>query len=319
MSEGLPILRDALKAAGRRLTDATVPSADFDARALAAHVLHMPLSQLALHHDHRLTPQESVEFDNLVARRCAREPLQYITGETEFYGRVIRCDRRALIPRADTETLAEVALELARDLAVSCAVDIGTGTGAIAIALAAQVPHLEILATDNSPAALDLAAENLALHDLAGRIALAQGDCLEAVRQAGWWERTQMIVSNPPYVRADEFEALQPEIARWEPREALVGADPDGLGFYRRLLADAGQMPALRAVAFEVGVSGHTPPVPRSPDSGPAALAEGAKGEVGSSAQAPAVAQLIAESLEGFEVSVGKDYAGIERVVSARR
>jgi len=297
VSEGLPILRDALKAAERRLTNAAVPSPDFDARALAAHVLDVPLSQLPLHHAQRLTPKESVEFDDLVARRCAREPLQYITRETEFYGRVIRCDRRALIPRADTEVLVEVALELARGLTIFSVVDIGTGTGAIAIALAVELPQLQMLGTDISASALDLASENLALHELAGRVALAQGDGLEAVRQAGWWERAEMIVSNPPYVRGDEFEGLAPEIARWEPREALVDADPDGLGFYRRLLAGAAQLPALRAVAFEVGACGQTP----------------------SSAQAPAVAGLIAESLEGFEVSVRKDYTGIERVVSGRR
>lgn len=290
MRERPAILRDALKAAERRLTDATVPSPDFDARALAAHVLGLPLSQIPLHHDRRLTPEESVEFDDLVARRCAREPLQHVTGETEFYGRVIRCDRRALIPRADTEVLVEVALELARDLAISFAVDIGTGTGAIAIALAAELPQLQILATDTSPLALDLASENLAVHDLAGRIALAEGDCLEAVREAGWWERAEMIVSNPPYVRADEFEGLEPEITRWEPREALIAPDADGLGFYRRLLAEGSQLPALRAVAFEVGAG-----------------------------CAPAVAELVGDSLQGFEVSMHKDYAGIERVVCARQ
>lgn len=290
MSAAAAALREALRDAERRMAAAGVGSPDFDARALAAHVLGVPLSQLPLDSNRRLSAQEAGQLEELVRRRCAREPLQYITGETEFYGRALRCDRRALIPRPDTEVLAEVALELACEACVASVVEVGTGTGAVAITLAAEMPELEVLATDASREALELAAENVALHGLEGRVRLAQGDCLEAVREAGWWERAQMIVSNPPYVRAEEIEGLEPEIARHEPREALVGLDADGLGLYRRLLPEAARLPGLRAVVVEVGAGA-----------------------------APAVAELMREGLAGFGVLVRKDYAGIERVVAARK
>lgn len=290
MSEGPVLLRDALRVAEGRLAEAGVPSPDFDARALAAHVLSLPLSQLPLHRDRPLAAEDALKFEQAVERRCAREPLQYIVGETEFFGQAIRCDRRALIPRPDTEVLVEVALELVRELAISSLVEVGTGTGAVAIALAAEAPHLEMLATDLSEAALELAAVNVALHDLSQRVTLAHGDCLAPLKAVGWWQRAEMIVSDPPYVRADEFDNLEPEIARHEPREALVGPDADGLGFYRRLLPQCAGLPALRAVAFEVG-----------------------------GGSAPAVVELVGGALEGFEVSVREDYAGIERVVSAQR
>jgi len=134
-----------------------VRSPDFDARALAAHVLGLPLSELLLHRDQPLNLADALKFEQAVERRCAREPLQYVIGETEFFGRVIRCDRRALIPRPDTEVLVEVALELVREASISSLVEVGTGTGAVAIALAAEAPHLEVLATDLSAAALELA------------------------------------------------------------------------------------------------------------------------------------------------------------------
>jgi release factor glutamine methyltransferase len=283
-------LREALRGAERRMAAAGVSSPDFDARALAAHVLGVPLSQLPLDSKRRLSAQQVGQLEELVGRRCAREPLQYITGETEFYGRALRCDRRALIPRPDTEVLAEVALELAREACVTSVVEVGTGTGAVAITLAAEMPELEVLATDASQQALELAAENVALHGLEGRVRLARGDCLEAVREAGWWERAQMIVSNPPYVRAEEIEGLEPEITAHEPREALLGLDADGLGLYRRLLPETARLPGLRAVAVEVGAGA-----------------------------APAVAELMRDALPEFEVSVYNDYAGIERVVRARK
>ncbi len=204
----------------------------------------------------------------LSARRAAREPLQYILGDTEFYGREFRCDPRALIPRPDTETLVEVALELARNTGARDIVDVGTGTGAVAISIALELPDARLLATDISPDALELAGANIAAHGLA--------------------ERVQMVVSNPPYVRADEWDGLQTEIVEHEPQSALVGEGADGLGCYERILADCADLPALRAVAFEVGAG-----------------------------QATGVARLMATALPGCAIMVREDLSGIERVVAA--
>jgi len=128
------------------------------------------------------------------------------------------------------------------------------------------------------------------MHNLSDRVTLAQGNCLEPLRALSWWERAQMVVSNPPYVRAEDYDDLAPEITQHEPREALIASDRDGLRFYRQLLPECAQLPALRAAAFEVGAG-----------------------------SAPAVAQLVMDGLPEFEVAVRKDYGGIERVVSGRR
>lgn len=246
-------LHEVLRDARRRLAVADVPSPDFDARALAAHVLQIPPSQLPLHERRVLSADERSAFEALVAARARRDPLQYITGVTGFYGREFRCDRCALIPRPDTETVVELALELARELGITRIADLGTGTGVIALTLAAELPDARVLATDRSEEALALAAENVGLHRLEGRVSLARGRWLEAVHGAGWAEEVEMVVSNPPYVRPDAWNELMPEIREHEPREALVGSDTDGLGAYREIGAGCRDLPRLRAVVFEVG------------------------------------------------------------------
>ncbi len=281
-------LREALKDAQTRLAEAGVPTPEFDARALAAHVLDIRLSQLLMHGERLLTADELAAFDSLVASRARREPLQYLTGDTEFYGLRFLCDRRALIPRADTETLVDVCLELADELAVSRVADIGTGCGIIAVSLAKNLPDVSVLATDSSREALQLAAENVALHDLEDRVTLAHGTWLEPVHEAGWADEVEMIVSNPPYIREDELDTLMPEIVKYEPREALIGPDADGLGGYRAIVAGCTELPALRAVAFEVG--------------------EG---------QATEVAELMRETLNAREIIIRKDLGKIDRVVAA--
>ena len=281
-------LRDWLTGATGRLAQAGVDSPDLDARLLAAHVLSLPPAELPLHGRRSLSPTDLTALEDLLTRRCAREPLQYLVGDTEFYGHRLLCDPRALIPRAETETLVEVALGLIGATGATHVVDVGTGTGAIALALALELPGLRVLATDASPDALALAAENVALHGLSDRVALAVGDYLEPVRSAGWWERTELVVSNPPYVRADQWGALQPEIAGHEPRLALVGPGEDGLGAYRRILTGCAELPALRAVVFEVGMG-----------------------------QAAAVADMLQTHLPACDIMVREDLGGIERVVGA--
>lgn len=281
-------LREAMRAARKRLAEAGVPSPEFDARALAAHVLGLSLTQLPLHYRRRLTDAESAALEALVEARARRTPLQYVTGATGFYGREFLCDRRALIPRPDTEAVVELALELANELGITCIADLGTGTGVLALTLAAELPAARVLATDISEEALALAAENLAQHGLAGRVTLARGAWVEAVHAAGWTDRVEMVVSNPPYVRPDDWETLMPEIREHEPREALVAPDADGLGAYREIVAGCRELPYLRAVVFEVG-----------------------------DRQAVEVAGLLREGLSPRRVITRADLAKIERAVGA--
>jgi len=278
---------EAMRDARQRLAAAGVPSPDFDARTLVAHVLSTPLNQLPLHDRRLLTAAEAARLDALVAARARREPLQYLTGVTGFYGREFRCDRRALIPRADTETVVELALELARELSITRIADLGTGTGIIALTLAAELPETSVLATDASEEALALAAENLAALELQERVTLAHGRWLEPVHQTGWADEVEMVVSNPPYIRPDVFATLQPEIREHEPRAALVGRRADGLRACREIVAGCRELPRLRAVVFEVGDD-----------------------------QARAVAELLREVLSPVRVIVRTDLGRVERAVA---
>ncbi|MFW6156012.1 MAG: peptide chain release factor N(5)-glutamine methyltransferase [Armatimonadota bacterium] len=259
-----------------------------DARSLAAHLMDIRLSQLPMQQERMMTGEEMAALDSLVSCRARREPLQYLLGCTEFYGREFTCDPRALIPRVDTETLVDVSLELIEELDVTVAADIGTGSGVIALTLAAEVDDLDVAATDTSANALELAAENVSRHDLEHRVALLRGTWLDPVLEEPWVERVEMVVSNPPYVREDELDTLMPEIAEHEPREALVDSEPDGMGAYRAIVGQCPRLPRLRAVVFEVG-----------------------------DGQATDVADLMREALNAREIIIRKDLGKIDRVVAA--
>ncbi|NLO05573.1 MAG: peptide chain release factor N(5)-glutamine methyltransferase [candidate division WS1 bacterium] len=281
-------LREAISDAQTRLEEAGVPEAEFDARMVAAHVLGLRLSELLMHRERMLTGDEQAALDTLVSARARREPLQYLLGCTGFHGREFLCDPRALIPRPDTETLVDLALELAREHGLRVIADIGTGTGVIAITLAAELTGAEVLATDVSPEALELAAENVKQHKLGGRVTLLEGPWLEPLHESGWADRIEMVVSNPPYVREEDFDALMPEIVKHEPRHALVGSGEGGLGAYRAIIGQCAELPALRAVAFEVGQG-----------------------------QAAAVADLLQEKLNIAETIIRRDLGKVDRVVAA--
>ncbi len=280
-------LRDWLADTVGCLSEAGVDSPAHDARVLASHVLGLSLSEVSLSAGRELLAGELARLAELVTRRTAREPLQYVVGDTEFFGRVFRCDPRALVPRPDTETLVEIAIDLVGATGAVHVVDVGTGTGVIALTVALELPDVQVLATDISADALALAAENAALHDLEGRVQFAQGDCLAALG-ADWRERAQVVVSNPPYVRADEMSGLQPEITDHEPRAALLGESADGTGIYSRIATGCAELPSLRAVAFEVGAD-----------------------------QARAVSRILEASWPGCNAAISRDMGGVERVVSA--
>ena len=201
-----------------------------------------------------LTAAELEKICPLVRRRAQREPLQYVLGETEFSDLKLKVDRRALIPRPETELLVELLAGRLAATPPARILDLGTGTGAIALALAAKFPSARIFAVDTSEDALALARENAALTNLAERVQWLRSDWFAAVPAD---ERFELIVSNPPYLTPEETAETQPEVRGFEPVSALTGG-PDGLADLRRIVADAPHWLAPGGLlALETGIAQH--------------------------------------------------------------
>jgi release factor glutamine methyltransferase len=210
-----------------------IESPRLQAELLLAHLLKMPRMKLYLNFDRALSTAETDAFREMVKRRGQREPLQHITGSVSFYGFEITVNRHTLVPRPETEILAESGWNFLATLASPTAVDIGTGTGCIAIALAAKCANAKISAIDISPDALALAKENADKNKV--QIEFFEGDGFAALPKDSEFD---LIISNPPYIPTGEIETLQPEVRDFDPRAALDGG-ADGLDFYRRLAASA--------------------------------------------------------------------------------
>lgn len=240
---------------------------------------------LIAHHKKDVTPGIAAALDSLVKRRLAGEPIQYIAGEAEFYRMPYFVDRRVLIPRPETELLVEQAVRFAPLFRRPRMVDVGTGSGAIAVALAHEWPDAIVTATEISAIALDLARRNADRLGFVGRVRFLQGDLLEPV--AG--EQFEMIVSNPPYVAARERDSLPVEVRDYEPAQALFAGE-DGLEVYRRLIPAApGALVSGGFLLLEIGYG-----------------------------QADAVRALLADAgLEQIEFTA--DLQGIRRVAAARK
>lgn len=245
------MLRMILWSAGY-LREKDVPDARLDAEHLLADALGVDRLGLYLQHDRPLDDDELAAYRTRLKRRAAREPLQHIVGRTTFREVELRVDRRALIPRPETEELVRAVLDWCRETAREgqTALDLGTGTGAIALSLVLEGPFDRVVATDASGEALSLAAENAEALGLAGAVELRQGRLFGSV--AG--ERFDVVVSNPPYVADGDVAELAPEIREWEPMEALVA----GPGGAEVLEAIAEAAPAHLAgqglLALEVGL-----------------------------------------------------------------
>ncbi len=205
---------------------------------MLAHVLQMPRLKLYLNFDRALVEPELNRLRDMVRRRAAREPLQHILGTTSFCGLEMKCSRAALIPRPETEILAEQGWKFLStfNLQPSTALDLGTGTGCIAIALATHAPLAVVHAVDISADALALAQENAAANKVEERITFHLGDGFNALPVG---LKFDLIASNPPYIAAQEIATLQPEVRDFDPRLALDGG-ADGLDFYRRIAREAG-------------------------------------------------------------------------------
>jgi release factor glutamine methyltransferase len=214
-------LGDALAKATARLAEAGVESARLEAELLLTRACgECPRALLYAELDRGLTAKEEAAFEASVARREKREPLAYVLGEWGFRRLTLKTDRRALIPRPETEIVVERALEHIRGFEQPRVLDVGTGTGAIALAIADEVPDARVTAMDVSADALALARENLYLTGVNGRVRLVEHDLTSGLGHGDF----DLVVSNPPYVEPDELPTLQPEVRDWEPRIALVAS-----------------------------------------------------------------------------------------------
>ncbi len=270
---------EALRWAAERLADAGVPEPRLDAEYLLAEALGVKRLPMLADKGRALTDREAAAFEQALSRRAAREPLQYILGSQSFMGFPFRTDPRALIPRNDTEALCEEALRHLRP--GDRALDLCTGSGALAVALKKLCPGARVVASDRSADALALARENA--DALGAEVEFRQGDLFAPV--AG--ERFQLVVSNPPYVPETLRGRLQAEVER-EPALALF-AGPDGLRFYRRIAREApGHLAPRGRLILEIG-----------------------------DGQGDAVSALLEKEFE--EIRVLNDLSGLPRVISAVR
>jgi release factor glutamine methyltransferase len=280
---------EALAAATDALVAVGVTEARLDAELLLAHASGRGRASLIADPGAALPPAVARLYGELVRRRLRREPLAYIVGTKGFRRIELAVDARVLVPRPETELLVEVALERRPGRVL----DVGTGSGAIALAVADELPEAEVVATDTSPGALAVARANASRLGLAGRVRFETGTV-----PAG--EAFDLVLANLPYVAEREWAGLEPEVTQWEPREALLAGE-DGLDAYRELLAplDAGPAECLRPTFSDQS----------TPLDAAAAIAI----EIGVG-QALEVAELLRDA--GFsEVEVRTDLAGIERVV----
>jgi release factor glutamine methyltransferase len=233
-------ISEVLKRASRFLRESAVPNDILDAQTLLAEALGRDRTYLIVNYHQEVSPEVLERYRILVERRASGEPLQYITGHQEFFGLEFEVTADVLIPRPETEIIIEETIRLAREanLDKQLIIDVGTGSGCIAITLARELEHSRVIAIDISAAALMVARRNARRHGLENRIAFIASDLLLALSQS---LAADFIISNPPYVSKDQLAGLQREVRDWEPRLALTDFS-DGLSFYRSLFKQA---PAL--------------------------------------------------------------------------
>lgn len=262
-----------------------IDSPRLDAEVLLGWALGKSRIELIVEAKRELEPDELAKFRDAVKRRRAREPVAYVRGFREFYGRTFKVDKRVLVPRPDTETLVEVALERTKHLSMCMrALDLCTGSGCVAVSLARERPTSQVVATDLSGDALAVARDN-ALRLGAYNVAFFQGDLFAAVDAR---LRFDVVTANPPYIPSAEIPKLDPDIRDFEPSLALDGGS-DGLDFVRRIVEEApAHLEKNGIVALEIGYD-----------------------------EADRVRGIF--SAKGFtDVETKRDYGKIERVVSAR-
>lgn len=263
-----------------------IPEPRLSAELLLAHILNARRIDIYVQFERILSPDERNAYRNLIQRRAQREPVQYILGETEFMGFPFKVSPAVLIPRPDTEILVDSVVEYIKSLKDQrkTMLDIGAGSGCIAVSLAKIFPGSEMWAIEKSPAALAIAKENAAINDVS--IRFVEGDFFEHCSDFNI--RFDIIVTNPPYISSSDWEKLQPEVRRYEPRDALYGGE-NGTEFFRRLIPATEEiLKPGGSIFLETGYD-----------------------------QARIVAGLLQKA--GYQTELRRDYSDIERVVIARR
>jgi release factor glutamine methyltransferase len=253
----LHTIAEAIAEGVRRLAEARVDEARRTAGVLLGNLLGVDHAYLIARSDDEIDDAGYQSYLALIERRAAGEPLQYITGHQEFYGLDFLVTPDVLIPRPETEFLVERVIRLARELREDSPliVDVGTGSGCVAVTVARKVPQARLIATDVSSAAIDVARRNAERNSVADRIEFLFGDLLAPLAERGLEDAVDILASNPPYVDEGKPELIQREVRDWEPRQALFGG-PDGLDFYRRLISDGhGYVKPGRHLVFEIGFS----------------------------------------------------------------
>ena len=274
-------IQQALTEATRQLTKAQVPDPSQDALLMLAHILQKNPLSVRLDGARELSPEDSARYRALLLHRAQRKPLQYLLGEQWFYGLAFQVDERVLIPRQETESLCELGIQHLKTLTNPAALDLCTGSGAIAVTLKHFCPHATVHACDLSTDALTVATANAQKHQV--NIAFHQGDLFAPLGNLTF----DLILSNPPYIESEDCKTLQAEVLQ-EPIMALDGG-PDGLDFYRCIARQAhAHLNSGGLLAMEVGYT-----------------------------QAHAVARLLTDESAWRDVAIVHDLYGQERIVKA--
>jgi len=275
-------LSEALELAQNRLIEADVPDAEVDAQWLLCHICQISRSVLFFNKESPLTNEQENLFNQMLARREKREPLQHILGTQPFCGLNLKTDSRALIPRDETQLLAELSISLCKTNSIQTVLDIGTGSGAIALAIKYAYKALNVTAVDISLDALALAKENATIAGL--QIELLQSDIFSALNERSF----DLIVSNPPYIPSKDIKMLEPEVSVFEPNSALDGGE-NGLFFYEEIIKNVKEhLNGKGIILFEAGIG-----------------------------QASIIAEML--KAKGFtSPQIVKDYSKIDRIVWAK-
>lgn len=275
---------DAINLSAEYLEKKNIESPRINAEHLLSHVLKRKRLELYLSFDRPLSEEEKNEYRELIRRRGTAEPLQYIMGSVEFFGLNIKVSPGVLIPRPETELLVERVIESLKGAGPVRILDIGTGSGNIAIALAKNIENAVITGSDISSEALKVASENSAANDVSDRVILKKLDIIND--RLDGMEKFDVIVSNPPYVSLNDFRELRPELNVYEPRIALTD-EKDGLSFYRKISERGGELLGGGGrLFFEIG--------------------QGQAGEISK----------VMEGNRFGEIKIFKDYSNIERIIT---
>ncbi len=282
---------EAINRAASKLAAAGVSTARLDAEVLLCNAAVRDRAWLLAHMQEEIGDGPRTIFEQAVERRSRREPLQYIVGRQEFWGLDFTVTPGVLIPRPETELIIESAVRAVKDRNKPLRIiDLCTGSGCIAVAIAKEFPQARILATDISPQAIAIARVNARRHDVADRIRLFEGDLFGPLEELDIHGQVDIIVANPPYVPSGDFSMLQPEVRDYEPRPALL-AGPEGIEVHRRIIdAAPGFLNRHGQLIMEMGLG-----------------------------QADSLAQLVRQRRDYASFELLKDLAGIDRVIVANR